>query len=95
MNIEIHKPELVKRLNAHIQTGHFPDAAALIEKALDALDERDRAPTPVTPAPRRRHISEVICENMSKVPPEIMATMPKDGASEHDYYIYGLPKRNP
>jgi ribbon-helix-helix CopG family protein len=43
----------------------------------------------------RRHISEIIRENMSRVPPEIMATMPKDGASEHDHYIYGLPKRNP
>jgi hypothetical protein len=42
-----------------------------------------------------RHISEIIRENMSRVPPEIMATMPKDGASEHDHYIYGLPKRNP
>ena len=41
----------------------------------------------------RRHISEVILENMSKVPPEIMAQMPKDGASEHDHYIYGWPKR--
>jgi hypothetical protein len=43
----------------------------------------------------RRHISEIIRENMSRVPTEIMATMPKDGASEHDHYIYGLPKRNP
>ena len=42
----------------------------------------------------RRHISEIIRENMSKVPAEIMATLPKDGASEHDHYIYGLPKRN-
>lgn len=44
---------------------------------------------------RRRRISETIRENMSRVPPEILATMPKDGASEHDHYIYGLPKRNP
>jgi hypothetical protein len=43
---------------------------------------------------RRRHISEVILEKMSKVPAEIMATMPKDGASQHDHYIYGLPKRD-
>ena len=28
-------------------------------------------------ARRRRHISEIIRENMSRVPPEIMATMPK------------------
>lgn len=40
MNIEIHKPELVQRVNAHVQTGHFHDADELIEKALDALDEK-------------------------------------------------------
>jgi hypothetical protein len=40
-----------------------------------------------------RHIADVICENMKNVPPEIMATMPKDGASQHDHYIYGWPKR--
>jgi plasmid stability protein len=43
----------------------------------------------------RPHISEVIRENMSRVPHEIMARMPKDGASEYDHYIYGWPKRNP
>lgn len=42
----------------------------------------------------RKHISEVIRDNMRDVPPEIMATMPKDGASQHDHYIYGLPKRD-
>ena len=42
----------------------------------------------------RRHISEVIRENMNRVPPGIMAEMPTDGASQHDHYIYGLPKRN-
>lgn len=46
------------------------------------------------PSPRRRHISEVILEKMTKVPPEIMAAMPKDGASQHDHYLYGLPKRD-
>jgi hypothetical protein len=30
---------------------------------------------------------------MKDVPPEIMATMPKDGASQHGHYIYGWPKR--
>jgi Arc/MetJ-type ribon-helix-helix transcriptional regulator len=41
MNLEIRKPELVQRLNAHIQTGRFHDADELVEKALDALDEID------------------------------------------------------
>jgi len=40
-----------------------------------------------------RHIADVIRENMRDVPPEIMARMPKDGASQHDHYIYGWPKK--
>lgn len=43
------------------------------------------------PAPR--HISDVIIERMRKVPPDVMASMPVDGASQHDHYVYGLPKR--
>ena len=48
MNLEIHKPELVQRVNAHIQTGQFHDADELLEKALDALDERTAAAPPTT-----------------------------------------------
>lgn len=40
-----------------------------------------------------KHISEVIQENMRDVPAEILAAMPSDGASQHDHYIYGLPKK--
>jgi len=43
MNLEIHKPELVQRVNAHIQNGRFPDADEVLEKALDALDEQATA----------------------------------------------------
>ena len=46
LNLEIHKPELVERVHAQIQSGHFHDVDELIEKALDALDER----TPGAPA---------------------------------------------
>ena len=46
MNLEIHKPELVQRVNAHIQTGHFHNADEVLEKALDALDEQATAPPP-------------------------------------------------
>ena len=45
-------------------------------------------------APPRRHIWEVIAENMKRVPPEDLAAMPKDGASQIDHYVYGLPKRD-
>jgi hypothetical protein len=40
MNLEIHNPELMRRVNAHIQTGQFHDTDELIEKALDALDQQ-------------------------------------------------------
>ena len=46
------------------------------------------------PEQRTRHISEVIRENMRDVPAEDLAKLPRDGATEHDHYIYGLPKRN-
>lgn len=41
-----------------------------------------------------RPIWEVITDMMKDVPDEIFDRLPKDGASEHDHYIYGTPKRN-
>jgi hypothetical protein len=38
-------------------------------------------------------IADIIVSSMRDVPPEIMATMPTDGASQHDHYIYGWPKK--
>ena len=38
--------------------------------------------------------ANIILESMKDVPPEIMAQMPTDGASQHDHYIYGWPKRD-
>ena len=37
--------------------------------------------------------ADIILSSMRTVPAEIMATMPTDGASQHDHYIYGWPKR--
>jgi len=49
MNLEIHKPELVERVNAQIQSRHLHNADELIEQALDALDEKSPAPASQTP----------------------------------------------
>jgi hypothetical protein len=46
MNLEIHKPELMQRVNADIDAGHFNKADELLENALDALDERTTATPP-------------------------------------------------
>jgi plasmid stability protein len=42
-----------------------------------------------------RTAADIILSSMREVPAEDMATLPKDGASQHDYYIYGWPKREP
>lgn len=47
--------------------------------------------TPVGQRPLQT-AADIILGRMRNVPPEIMATMPKDGASQHDHYVYGWPK---
>jgi hypothetical protein len=37
--------------------------------------------------------ADIVLSRMRNVPAEIMATMPKDGASQHDHYVYGWPKK--
>ena len=58
MNLEIHKPELVQRVNAQIQSGHFHDADELIEKALDALEGKAAAP-PAAPSAEPKNLVEL------------------------------------
>ncbi len=36
---------------------------------------------------------EMIVENMKNVPPEDFEDLPKDGLSQIDHYVYGVPKR--
>lgn len=38
-------------------------------------------------------VADIVLNGMRNVPSEIMAAMPKDGASQHDHYIYGWPKK--
>jgi hypothetical protein len=50
------------------------------------------------PEPAAEHplqtAADIVLARMRSVPPEIMAAMPKDGASQHDHYIYGWPKKD-
>ena len=54
------------------------------------------APVAVTAAaaPKARHIADLIGDIISDVPPEVFDALPADGASEHDHYLYGAPKRS-
>ena len=42
-----------------------------------------------------RAAADTILSHMSRVPAEDMAALPCDGASQHDHYVYGWPKREP
>jgi hypothetical protein len=79
----------------------LPDeqAAALKAKAaaeglsLEAWLKKLAAEQEHPPSRAPRHIADVIVETMRDVPAEVMATMPANGASQHNHYIYGWPKR--
>jgi Arc/MetJ-type ribon-helix-helix transcriptional regulator len=44
MNIEIHKPEVERRVREGIKSGRFHDVDELLTKALDALSEKEASP---------------------------------------------------
>ena len=50
------------------------------------LDEQGQGPEPFWKA---------FTQRMHALPSEVFDPLPVDGASEHDHYLYGAPKRNP
>ena len=65
------------------------------EYVLHVLDHDLQQPIGRSGTSQERHIGDVFREIWSDVPPEVWKTMPTDGASEHDHYIYGWPKKKP
>lgn len=53
MNLEIHRPELMQRVNAQVHRRHLQDVDELLEQALDALDEKSPAPSTSSMAPAK------------------------------------------
>ncbi|MGI8980178.1 MAG: antitoxin family protein [Pirellulaceae bacterium] len=43
--------------------------------------------------PRQPSLAERIVARAHALPPEVLDSLPVDGASQHDHYIYGTPKR--
>jgi hypothetical protein len=66
-------------------------ADALLREALDKI--LTDAPPHAVPQTVQRPIWELIEDNMKDVPAVEFAKLPVDGASEHDHYLYGHPKR--
>jgi hypothetical protein len=71
---------------------------ALLDEALDVLQEREHVghtasppPPPESAAPKP--IWEQFAEAFDDVPDEELARLPTDLAAQVDHYVYGLPKR--
>ena len=74
------------------------EAAGLrAERYAQQVLERDLSTPSVSGgyAPDERPISKMIGEIWADMPDDVRAQLPADGASEHDHYIYGWPKRDP
>ncbi len=58
---------------------------------VDALLDKEQLATPES---TRRPISEIFEELSSQIPLEEWAELPRDGAEQHDHYLYGSSKRS-
>jgi hypothetical protein len=69
----------------------------VIRKALAALDAKEQQEA-LPPAQQKKPPALPIWQRFQNaarsVPEEEPATLPPDGASEHDHYLYGIPKRS-
>jgi Arc/MetJ-type ribon-helix-helix transcriptional regulator len=69
MKIGIHNPELEQRTRQQIQRGQFHNVDDLLEKALDALEEKQTAAAPPSHGerpPARKSLVELFAESPLK-----------------------------
>ena|SRR5579863_5585667 len=94
-------PERFARFaEAEVAAGHFASVEDVVEAGLTMLQQHqedqaanDEAAEPagsVSPAP----FWETFTQQVHAVPDEVFERLPQDGASEHDHYLYGAPKRS-
>jgi hypothetical protein len=79
----------------------LPDdqAAALKAKAAAqglTLEDWFRSLAAETPAKAGgvQAAADIVLDEMRKVPADLMAALPRDGANQHDHYLYGWPKKD-
>src|SRR6267154_968727 len=76
----------LKKLQS-LPDGKQQEVLALVESL---LEKEQTAPHEST----RRPIAEIFEELSSQVPFEEWAELPRDGAEQHDHYLYGSPQRS-
>jgi hypothetical protein len=85
------KPEVEAGLLAQAQASGM-SLEAFAELVLREKSRESSLPTAISS--EERPIWEVITDIVREVPDEVFDRLPKDGASEVDHYLYGLPKRH-
>jgi hypothetical protein len=80
MNLEIRNPDLVRRVKAHIQIGHFHDADEVLQKALDAFDQQipTAAPTGETGAVILKALQASPYREIDLTPPPVLLSNVRD-----------------
>ncbi len=87
-------------IHAELRRGRFASASEVVAEAVRHYLRPD-APEAATPpaakgesdATPHKPIWEVASEIRKSIPDVEWAKLPRDGAEQHDHYIYGTPKR--
>jgi hypothetical protein len=72
-------------------------AGVSAEQYAQRVLERDLGVPGLAPAGIERPLqsaADMILQRMRKLPPEAFEGLPADGASQHDHYLYGSPKKD-
>jgi len=95
-------PERFARFaEAEVAAGHFPSVEDVVEAGLTLLQQRreglaenDGTPGETEPPGQARApFWAAFTDQVHALPDEVFERLPEDGASEHDHYLYGAPKR--
>jgi hypothetical protein len=78
-------PEREAALKAHARA-----RGLTVEQWLTQLAEQHATPEAERPL---QAAADIVLNRMRGIPPEALSGMPADGASQHDHYIYGTPKK--
>ncbi len=77
--------------DSQVQGSSFEDVTAQIQaRVKDYLEQPGDTSSEATDKP----IWEVFDDFAKSIPEEVLATLPTDGAEQHDHYLYGTPKRS-
>lgn len=90
-------PDLDARIQQKVSGAGYHSPDEVIRDALDALDAREQQKAPPSTKEKKNPAIPVWqrFQNAARsIPEEELATLPPDGASEHDHYLYGVPKRS-